>query len=457
MKESLLKTLRQSLKNHHLMSLAGNLAVSVMSLVSASLLFRSMELSETGVWFFFVSSLSFVETFRSGFICTAFIKNYAGAEKGRAAEVLASTWIIALGITAMLIVLNILVLFLPFQIDNPGLNLFLKWFGITFLVSLPSVIATMVLQAELRFDKMLVMRLMNQGLFIVFIFALFLLDKITLEHIFYSNLTASVISGIFVLVMGWSRIHLLPCRTTSCMKEICHFGKYSVGTNLSSSLLVNSDTFFITFMLGPASLAVYNLAKRFLEIIEMPLRSFMATGMAALSGAFNQNNPKEVSRILTKYSGLLTWSFVPVALGMVCLADIPISLIGGGKYVGTESANLLRIFILLSLILPLDRFIALTTDVINQPKANMLKTLLQLGLNVSGNFLSIYLFGSIYGVALASIPTVVIGFMFGVYSLNKYLPFSISDILRDSYQEGKLILLHVFCPDSKPLAVSGKK
>jgi O-antigen/teichoic acid export membrane protein len=442
MKETLLKTLRFTLQNNHLMSLSGNVVVSVLSLVSASLLFRAMELHETGMWFFFMSTLSFVETFRSGFIYTAFIKNYSGAEKGRAAEVLGSTWVIALAITGALILLNVLVLLLPFDLHNPGFDLFLKWFGITFLVSLPTVIATMVLQAELRFDKMLLMRFVNQGLFIVFIFALYLSDQISLQHIFFSNLTASAISGVFVLVKGWSRINLISYKTSTCVKEICHFGKYSVGTNLSSSLLVNSDTFFITFMLGPAALAVYNLAKRFMEIIDMPLRSFMATGMAALSVAFNQGNQQEVARILTKYSGLLTWAFVPVVLGLIFLADIPVSLIGGGQYVGTESANLLRIFIVLSLILPLDRFIALTTDVVNQPKINMLKTLLQLVLNVAGNFLSLSLIGNIYGVALASIPTVLTGFIFGVYCLNKHLPISIPGILRDSYLEGKFLLLH---------------
>jgi O-antigen/teichoic acid export membrane protein len=457
MKEKLLKTIRLTLSNNHLMSLTGNMVVSVMGLISASLLFRSMELHETGVWFFFISTLSFVETFRSGFVCTAFIKNYSGAEKGRAEEVLGSTWMIALGITGALIVLNIIVLLLPFEIHNAGFNLFLKWFGITFLISLPTVIATMVLQAELRFDKMLLMRLVNQGLFILFLFILFLLDKVSLEHIFYSNLAASAISGLFVLTMGWSKINLISYKTSGCMKEICHFGKYSVGTNLSSSLLVNSDTFFITFMLGPAALAVYNLAKRFVEIIEMPLRSFMATGMAALAVAYNQANKQELTRILTQYAGLLTWTFVPVILGIVLLADIPIYLIGGGKYVGTESANLLRIFIVFSLILPLDRFIALTTDVMNQPKVNMLKTLLQLGLNVIGNTISIYFFKSIYGVALVSIPTGIIGFMFGVYYLNKYLPFSIPDILRDSYREGKSLVLHYLVRSDRQLAGSSKK
>jgi O-antigen/teichoic acid export membrane protein len=440
MKEALLQTLRRTIRNHHIMALSGNVVVSVMSLLSVSLLFRSMGLQEIGMWFFFISTQTFVETFRTGFISTAFIKNYSGAAPGRAAEVLGSAWAIAMAITALLIVVNLLAFLIPFQISNPGVSLFLKWFSITFLVNLPTIMATMVLQAELRFDRILWLRLINQGLFILFIFALFFLDQVSLTRIFYANLAAGAITSAFILVAGWSKINQLGARSRSCVQEICHFGKYSVGTNIGSNLLGNSDTYFITFMLGPAALAVYNLAKRFLEIIEMPLRSFMATGMSDLSVAFNQGKKAEVSRILTKYSGLLTWAFIPVIGGMIVLADIPIRLIGGAKYVDTESANLLRIFMVLTLLLPLDRFIAVTTDVINQPRINMVKTLLQLALNVTGNFLCIYFFNSIYGVALASIPTVVIGFVFGVYSLNKHLPLSLRRILQDSYREGKVLL-----------------
>jgi O-antigen/teichoic acid export membrane protein len=457
MKEVILQTLRSSIRNNHLMSLSGNVVVSVMSLLSVALLFRSMALDEIGMWFFFVSTQAFVETFRSGFISTAFIKNYSGATANRAAEVLGSAWMIALCITGLLIMVNLVVQAIPFPIGNAGVALFLRWFSITFLVNLPSVMATMVLQAEQRFDRILLMRLITQGLFILFICALFLLDNITLNHIFYSNLAAAAITSGFILLAGWSRIHKIRCKSVACIREICHFGKYSVGTNIGSNLLMNSDTYFITFMLGPAALAVYNLAKRFLEIIEMPLRSFMATGMSDLSVAFNQGKKEEVSRILSKYSGLLTWSFLPLILGMILFAEIPISLIGGGKYVGTESANLLRIFIVLTLLLPLDRFIAVTTDVINKPKINMIKTLLQLTLNVGCNFLCIYFFKSIYGVALASIPTVVLGFIFGVYSLNKYLPISIPAILKSSFQEGKLLILQFLTRVNKQLAVSGEK
>ena len=457
MKEVIRRAYHRTLSNNHIMSLSGNVVVSVMSLLSVSLLFRSMGLNEIGMWFFFISTQAFVETFRSGFISTAFIKNYSGAEKGRAAEVLGSAWFIAGCITGLLIAVNGLVLLVPFEIENAGVSLFLKWFSLTFLLNLPTVIATMVLQAEARFDRILVLRLINQGMFILLIIGLYLLKATTLDYVFYAYLAASALTSGFILLAGWSKIRLLPCKTISCIQEICHFGKYSVGTNIGANLLINSDTYIITFMLGPAALAVYNLAKRFLEIIEMPLRSFMATGMSALSMAFNQGNKEEVSRILTRYSGLLTWAFLPVIAGMILLAEVPIALIGGAQYTGTEAANLLRIFIVLTLLLPLDRFIAVTTDVINKPRINMVKTLLMLTLNVTGNLLSIYFFHSIYAVALSGVPTVIIGFLFGVYSLNKYLPISIPRILRDSYGQGKSMLLHYLLRSDKGLAVETEK
>jgi O-antigen/teichoic acid export membrane protein len=43
---------------------------------------------------------------------------------------------------------------------------------------------------------------------------------------------------------------------------------------------------------------------------------------------------------------------VPLALGAILFADIATGLLGGGKYVDSEAANLLRIMMVLSHILP---------------------------------------------------------------------------------------------------------
>lgn len=429
------RTLTPYLRNHQVLSLAGNLVASGLAVVSVSLLFRALKVQEIGAWVFFISILGLGDAFRAGYITTGFIRSYAGATRTRAAEVIGSTWVLALVITGLLVGLDLLARLWPGPVSNISLALFIKWFPVTFVLTLPSFLAACVLQAQLRFDKLLHLRLLTQLTFILSVVGLMLLHQITLERVVYCYLAAAALTSLVALLRGWARLGDVGARSAACVRELSHFGKYSVGSYIGSNLLRSSDTFIINFLLGPAPLAVYNLAQRFMELIEIPLRSFMATAIPSLSAAYNQGNRPEMARLIRKNAGLLTWALLPVIMSTVLLADVPIHLIGGGKYADTAAANLLRISISMAILFPIDRFSGVALDVLNKPNLNLLKVFLMLAINVAGDFLGIWLCGNVYGVALASLPTIVAGFVFGYYLLNKSLPVPIVDILRDGWAE----------------------
>jgi O-antigen/teichoic acid export membrane protein len=222
-----------------------------------------------------------------------------------------------------------------------------------------------------------------------------------------------------------------------------------MGSQIGATLLRNSDTFIINFMLSPAALAVYNLAQRFMIIIELLVGSSIATVMPALSVAYNKANKAELVQILTRNVGVLTWIFVPIALGTVLLAEIPIYILGGSKYMDTEAANLLRMFMAMSVLFPLDRFTGVALEVINKPRLNLIKVFIMLVVNVVGDFLGIHFLHSIYGVAVASFPMVLSGFLFGFLVLKKDIPLSLVEIMRVGLVEIKSMaakFLGVFKP-----------
>lgn len=426
--------------NPQFLSLAGNLTVSAMSIISVSLLFRVLPVQALGMWVFFNTTVGLADAFRSGFLTTALVRACSGATPARKAEVTASAWAIALAITSLMGVINVGAWLWFGHSASEELAVVLRWFGIVLFVTLPYFMATCILQAEMRFDRILYVRLMSQGTFVLGVVGLLVTGSASLLHVVYCYVLSSVIASLATLVLGWARLGSWPRRTRECILELAHFGKYSVGSYVGANLLRSSDTFLINFMLGPAALAVYNLAGRFVELIDIPLRSFMATAIPALSAAFNQNKLPEVLRLLRKNAGMLTWAFVPIIVGTLFLADIPIYLIGGAKYQGSEAANLLRISMVIALIFPIDRFFGVTLDVINQPKLNLLKVFLMLGVNVTGDVLALRLFHNIYGVALASLPTAIAGFVFGYLQLRRFLPISIKDILTTGLTEFKILL-----------------
>jgi len=425
----------KKLNNKHLLSLASNASMSLFGLILLGVLYRSLSFTELGKWVFFQSTVLLIDTFRSGFLSTAIIKFYSGASRERSLEVIGSAWFIGLIITIVMALLNIPALFLLRFVNDQGFLLFLKWFGLTLIFTLPSYMASCKVQAEQRFDRLLYIRFVGQTLFIGSILFLIANKANTLQNIIYANLATSLLTSLFTIVIGYSGISALRNRTKSGIKELFHFGKYSVGTSLFSNLFRTSDTLIINFMLGSAPLAIYNLGKKLMELIDIPMRSFVTTAMPALASAYNNNDNDKVVYTIKKYVGMLTIGLIPVCILSLFLADIPIGLLGGGKYVGTAAANVFRLFITFTLLFPADTFFALTIDVVHQPRINFIKVIVMLIVNIAGDFAGIYFLGNIYGVAITTVVPTLIGVLVGYYALRKYFIFSFMDIYKFGYKE----------------------
>jgi O-antigen/teichoic acid export membrane protein len=436
---SKLKAIIQKLKNPHLINLVGNAIMSVFGLVQMSLLSNSLEKETLGIWAFFQGTFGLVDTFRSGFLTTAFITSYAGSTKERGDEVAGSAWYLAILITGTFALANVCIMVLPLHIADESFVLFLKWFGLAFVLTLPSFIASCIAQAEQRFDRLLYIRALSTGLAIIFILILIFTKKNTLNTVIYSGFVANGIVSLLTLVLGWARINTLWKRTSETVKALFAFGKFSVGTSLGSNLFRYSDTFIINLMLGPGALAVYYIGLRLMEFVEIPLRSFAATVMPLLSSAYNQGDKELVIYHLKKYAGLLTILLIPVAIGSQLFAEVAIWIIDK-KYLTTEAANVLRVFMTFALIYPVERFMALTLDSINQPKVNMIKLIFMLIANIAGDFIGVWLFGNIYGVAFATLLPILTGLIISYHWLQKYRKFKLWDVYYIGWFETKWLI-----------------
>jgi len=437
----MLNSLFAKLKNKHFLSLAGNGSMAVFSVLTYIILYRVLTPEDMGNWVFFQFAVIFIETFRTGFLQSALILFYSGAEKIKSASIAGSSWYIGLVITGLFIIVNALgwlgITYLGSE--DPGVILLFKYLGIALLATFPYNIGSWIQQAEDRFDNILYIRLINQGSFIIFILAFFILGKIELETVVYAYLVSSILTSLVTLVAGWSGIRTFKLRSRESIKKISQYGKYSVGTVLSSNLLKTSDSFIIKIMLGPAALAIYNVSQRLLDIIEVPLRSIIATAMPEMSSAHNQNDNKKVTYLMQKYAGLLTALLIPISIGSLIFADVIVLIIGGENYAGTEAANIFRIFMLFGVFFPIDRFLGITLDMINQPKLNLIKVIIMLTVNVVGDYIGIIIFDNLYAVAVVSIFTFLAGVIFGYKALGQYLQFKFKDIFITGYHESKLL------------------
>lgn len=439
-----LKKILATYNNIHLQSLLGNGVMAVFGVVSIGILYRALSVKEIGIYVFFMSILGLIDTLRSGFLTTAFIKFYSGAEKARANEVAGAAWCLALVLTGGSIVLNLITFLLSSYIDNEGMILVLKYFSLITLATLPSFMATLVVQGDKRFDRLLWLRLINQILFTGTVAVLAFLHKSTLTSIIITYILAFLISGLIAMMLGWTMLGSIKKVTKSSFLELFHFGKYSVGTMVSSNLFKVTDIFFINFYLGPAALAVYNLGGRLMQLIEIPLLSFVASGMPSLSGHYNRDEKGEMIYVMKKMIGMLTIFIFCIAFFSIVFAEPLIALIGGGKYVNTEAPHLFRIFMSMAILAPADRFFALTLDVIHKPKINFYKILVMLSANLLADYVGLMFFKSVYTITLANLVPVTLAIVISYPYLNKFYKFNFWNIYVVGYKETIALVKQVY-------------
>lgn len=450
-----MRVLFQKLRSIHFVSLMGNGIMSVFLMVFTAILYRYLSITDIGIWIFFQTGLSFLDTFRNGFLTTAFIKFYAGSSKERGQEIIGSTWYIASAITAFFLVLNVLAFIAVPYINEPSLNYFIKYFSINLVCSLPMILAMCIAQAELKFDRLLYIRAAQVIMLMSFLILLIVTQKNNLTYLMYANILAALLTSLLCLVAGWTGIKHFFKKTRSSIKELYHFGKYTVGTSISANLFGVTDTFIINFMLGPAALGIYNIGKRLMEIVEIPLRSFVATAFPEMTIAYNQNNKTMVIYIMKRYTGMLTVALIPVLVVVFIFAPQAIGIIGGEKYIGTEAgflaANVLRLFFTFALLYPADRFSAITLDVINKPQINFYKIIVMLVVNLLTDVIGVYIFKNIYGVVLATFFPISTAVIISRFALQKYymrfsffeaylLGFKELIILTRSFVKNKVVL-----------------
>ncbi|MGI4021117.1 MAG: lipopolysaccharide biosynthesis protein [Janthinobacterium lividum] len=442
---SIIKYLLASFKNIHFQSLLGNGVMAIIGMVTIAILYRSLTVNDIGVYIFFMTILGLVETLKSGFLTTAFIKFYAGTNQERANEVAGSAWCLALAISGILILINVPTFFFSFYISNHGMVLFLKYFSIISLSGLPSFMANLVVQGEKRFDRLLWLRLVNQVLFTGTIVALIVLKKASLNAIILTYGVSNLIAGIAAMLLGWTKLESIKYRSSKAFWEIFHFGKYSMGTSISSNLFAVTDTFFINFFLGPAALAVFNLGGKLLQIVETPLVSFAASGMPGLAGFYNKGQKEDMIYLMNKMIGMLTIAIVLIALVSVIFAEPIIRLIGGEKYVHTEAPNMFRIFMSTAILYPIDRFFALTLDVIHKPKINFYKILIMLAVNLIADYVGFKIYHSVYVIAIANLVPIIVAIAISYFPLNSYFKFGFWNIYKIGYKEIILFIKQLYC------------
>lgn len=425
--------LLSAFRNKQFLSLLGNLVSAIFNVLSFAILVRILSLNDFGQWVIFTTTYNILDQVRTGLLQSGLIKFYSGADMETARRVSGAAWHVSLLLTAGYLVLSMAGYFISYPYVDGSWHFFIPWLGILTLFSLPMNFATWVLQAENRFHQIVYIRIAQNGMFLVLLGILWLSENVSLPNVLYAYAASLVIASAYCLLRRWTGIRNLVFRTRQQARELYVFGRLIIGSIVSSSLINYTNNMVILSMLGAAKVALFSIPQKFMEVIEILLRSFVATAQPTISAAANRNDRRGIAIAFCRYTGTVTILIIPCIIGMLLFTEPLIILLADREYL--EARHVVRITLLTAILWPLDRFNGVTLDMINLPKVNFYKNILKLVMNGVFAVVLTWIFPNIISVAVAGFLHIIFAVGYGYYIMKKHTDVNFRDIWRYGWME----------------------
>jgi lipopolysaccharide exporter len=264
-------------------------------------------------------------------------------------------------------------------------------------------------QAQLKFKGIFISNFFRLGILAFYIIFKFMMkDTPTLVELAWVQVAATVI-GCFV---GYSFVRGTIEYTRSVdlklIKELFHYGKFTLGTNISSMFVKNTDSWMIGRMISTAGVAIYNPALRLSNLVEVPTLAIAGVFFPQVAQRLKDNGAEGVRNVYIKSVSLILALTLPIVVPLYFFAELAITLIFGHEYI--ESASILRVTLFYTLIIPFNRQFGTVMDGTKNPKINFYLLVLVAILNVLFNFLFLREFGVI-GSAFATLLSYAVVFI----------------------------------------------
>ncbi len=425
--------IKKIVKEDNFISLSGNVAFAALGFVAFLLLTRNLNIFAFGQWIIYITLATLIDLLRFGLTRTALVRFISGVNKSEKQTFTATGLVIGIiQVFVLVLVLWTLYFFFSENLQNSGYEYFLLFYPFLAISNLSWNNALSFLQAEQKFDKILIIRVINIGSFVLFLIVNKLYFNFGVQAIIIANIFTNLLASIYSSIKGWDGLLFIQKASRKAGEKILNFGKFSIGTAIGSSLLRSADAFIIGLspFLGPAAVALYSIPLKFVEILEIPLRSFTATAFPKMAQAGLKNNITELKNVFYTYSGAISLLFIPILLTGFIFADHFVWMLGGSEY--KDSAillgNIFRVFCIYGLLLPIDRLSGVALDSINLPKLNFFKVMIMMSANIIGDLIAVFVFKSLMAVAVVTVLFTLTGIYLGWFYLNKKLQLNFSHI-----------------------------
>ncbi len=427
----MISSIKKILNSSNFHSLTGNVSFAFFNAITFLIMARTLDKALFGEWIIYVTAASLLNMLRVGLIGTGAIRSISLANGDDQKAYIGSAY--RLGVTTFAITAAlfypaffILKLFFAESYYYPVLI----FYPLLSLVILPYNQASIVTQARVEFGRLSLMKTIHGVSMLAFIGVYVLFFEPRIEMLLILHALSNFLPGIPALLKGWDGLAFFRSATKKHSRELLNFGKYSTLISVGSSLLRSADTFILSMsaVMGASSIAIYAIPMKFVEAVEIPLRSFSATAYPKLSQAFAQGKEK-FNAILHNYNVATTLSIIPVIAVLILFAEPLLRFVGGAEYHDSIilQKKILYIILFYILLLPSDRYTGVALFALNKPVKNFHKTMIMLFANIVFDLIAVFVFQSLLAVAMATLIFTILGVFWGWYFVRKETGTGIKD------------------------------
>jgi O-antigen/teichoic acid export membrane protein len=405
---------RLLIKRQSLWSLGGNGVSAFAGLLLFAISSSRLSTADFGIWVIFQTASTLLDMFRTGLLFPGYLQLSAGKTKVQRRNIFNSVELAFIAITlAQSVLCWILMVVVP---SGSSWHFFFMYYPWILLSGSVVTLAEWWFQSNVRFQNILFLR----GVHRVVLLAVAFFFVFDLQGLIYVQAGTNILCA--MVVVSFFRLPGIRFEIVRAhASRLFHFGKYATPSQMLSNLLRSSDTLMISAAMGSAATGVYGAAAKFLEFVELPIRSFGAVHFNHLAKLANVGRHDEAIRFAKQRVMKTTLRVVPVALFLGVFAPQLILHISGSNY--SASIPVLRVMAVYCLLIPADRYCGLLLESFARPELNLIKVFVMLTANVVGNGIAILFFNTPLSIAASSIVTFSVGVLFGIWLiLTKALP-----------------------------------
>jgi lipopolysaccharide exporter len=401
--------------SHGIYSLLDKIGLVFFGFLNVMCMARMMSESDLGTWVLFTSVTAFLEMIRNGFIRNPFITHLVSADLHEKKYIVTASvvlhCILSAVITAFLFGGGI---FMADFWNEPELVSLFFIYGINNLIFIPYHHFEYIQHAQLKFKGIFFSNVFRLGLFAVYVLVYFILyelkisDAPSLVELAIAQTVATFLGCFVAYYFIKGTIEFSNKNDWKLTKELLHFGKFTLGTNVSSMFVKNTDSWMIGRMISSAAVADYNPAIRISNLVEVPTLTIANIFFPQVAQRLKERGTEGVRDIYVKSVSIILALTIPMVLPFYIFPELAITLIFGPNY--ADSADILRVTLFYTMIIPFNRQFGTVMDGIKKPKLNFYLLVLVAVLNVIFNLIFLKQFGLI-GSAYATLLSYCVVFL----------------------------------------------